>query len=368
MIMPFHLPAYSPPDFTVKALVAAPLAKFLPVEKTGVAPDEYHATSIFPEYFHVSPGQWLLAEESRMDCAVVLGRDGSLQVKEFRRLQPGERVACGRRENGEDGIFVHSNGFDFQSGEKEKFAFRTHLTRETSFSIDYDELYDLIGYERSHGFILWVSGPAVVFDRDSREAFARLIERGYVHGLLAGNGLATHDLEGALFGTALGQELYSKRIAPLGHYRHLDALNRIRGAGSIAAAMEQGAIKDGIMRAIIHREIPFVLAGSIRDDGPLPEVTADACMAQDRMRALVRRATTVICLATQLHTIATGNMTASFCVREGRVRPVYFYSVDMSEFAVSKLADRGSLTARAILTNVQDFMVTLERGLRSRFG
>jgi hypothetical protein len=153
----------------------------------------------------------------------------------------------------------------------------------------------------------------------------------------------------------------------MGHYKHLDALNVIRGAGSIAGAVAAGEIRDGVMRAILRKGVPFVLAGSIRDDGPLPEVTADTYLAQDRMRALVRRATTIIALATQLHTIATGNMTASFCVNgEGRVRPVYFYSVDMSEFAISKLADRGTLTARSILTNVQDFTVTLERSLRSR--
>jgi hypothetical protein len=121
------------------------------------------------------------------------------------------------------------------------------------------------------------------------------------------------------------------------------------------------------MHSIIRREIPYVLAGSIRDDGPLPEVIGDAYTAQDLMRTLARRATTVIAMATQLHAIATGNMVPSYIVMaKDRVRPVYFYSVDMSEFAVSKLADRGSLTAHSILTNVQDFVVTVERGLRKR--
>ncbi len=364
--MPFELPPYTPPDFSRPPLADAPAADFRPVQIAGVAPTDYHATSIFPEYFQIAPGDWRLAQPSRMDCVVSLGEDGALAVKEFRHLHPGERVACGRRENGEDGIFVHTDGFDFIAEAGEKFAFRTHLTRETSFSIDYDRLYELLEHERQEGFLLWVCGPAVVFDRDAREAFTRLVERGYVHGLLAGNGMATHDLEGALSGTALGQELYSKRLVPLGHYQHLDALNTIRGAGSIAAAVKGGLIGDGIMRALVGGGIPFVLAGSIRDDGPLPEVTGDVYLAQDRMRALTARATTIVALATQLHTIATGNMTASFCVVGGQVRPLYFYSVDMSEFAVSKLSDRGSLTARAILTNVQDFIVTLERGLASR--
>jgi hypothetical protein len=212
-----------------------------------------------------------------------------------------------------------------------------------------------------------VSGPAVVFDRDARDAFVWLIEKGYVHGLLAGNALAVHDVEGALFNTALGQDIYTKRTAPLGHYKHLDAINRIRDAGSIRNGIEEGIIGEGVMHALIRHNIPFVLAGSIRDDGPLPEVIADVYEAQDRMRAIIKQATTIIALATQLHAIATGNMTPSYKVmKDGKVRPVYFYSVDMSEFAVTKLANRGSLTARSILTNVQDFMVNVRRGLAGR--
>jgi hypothetical protein len=288
---------------------------------------------------------------------------------EFRRLKPGDPVALGRSENGEDGIFVHTTGFGSPEQGEDKFAFRTRISRETSFSIDYDQLYDLMEHERRKGFILWVLGPAAVFDWDAREAFVALVEREYVQAVLAGNALATHDIEAAFFGTALGQQIYSKQSVHLGHYKHLDAINRIKMAGSIKRAVEDGSVKDGIMRAIVMKGIPFVLAGSIRDDGPLPEVMADVYSAQDAMRILTGRATTVIALATQLHAIATGNMTPSYTVtREGQVRPVYFYTVDMSEFAVNKLANRGSLTAHSILTNVQDFVVTVERGLRKRFG
>ena len=213
--------------------------------------------------------------------------------------------------------------------------------------------------------MVWVLGPAVVFDHDARAAFCALIAAGFVDALLAGNALATHDIEGALFGTALGQELYSKRSVDQGHYKHLDALNLVRAAGSLHQAVQSGMIADGIMKALVDRNIPFVLAGSIRDDGPMPEVVADVYAAQDRMRAITSKATTIIALATQLHTIATGNLSPSFIVapRFG-VRPVYFYSVDMSEFAVNKLSDRGSLSVRSILTNVQDFIVTLHRGLQ----
>jgi lysine-ketoglutarate reductase/saccharopine dehydrogenase-like protein (TIGR00300 family) len=367
--MAFQLPEYRVPDFDAAPFVGAPPVTFRPCPADGVAPDDYHGTSVYPEYYQTAPGDWRLAAESRMDCVVVREADGNLAVKEFRNLRKGEPVACGRGENAEEGIFVHTGAFVFPEHVAEKFAFRSRLTRETAFSIDYDELYEVLDHEREKGFTVWVLGPAVVFDRDARSAFARLVADGYVDALLAGNALATHDLEAAFFGTALGQRIYEKRTVPMGHYKHLDALNRVRGAGGMERIIREGGVKDGVMRAIVEGGIPYVLAGSIRDDGPLPEVIADVYAAQDRMRELIRRATTVIALATQLHAIATGNMTPSYRVLpDGTVRPVYFYSVDMSEFAIDKLANRGSLTARSILTNVQDFVVTAERGLRRRAG
>jgi hypothetical protein len=344
--------------------IEAPLARFERVSQAGVAPAGFHATSIFPEYYQLEKGIWTLLRESRMDCTVVHEGGHSLSVKEFRRLVPGDLVACGRRENGEDGIFIHVDGFKFPSQSAGKFTFRGRLTRETSFSIDYDELYRLLRHERQSGFILWVLGPAVVFDRDARQSFVKLIDEGYVHGLHAGNALAVHDVEAALYGTALGQAIYSKRSARLGHYNHLDTINRINGIGSLNRAVGLGHVASGIMAAVVSRSVPFVLAGSIRDDGPLSDVIHDVLAAQDEMRALARRATTVVALATQLHAIAIGNLLPSYRTTDTGVRPVYFYNVDMSEFVASKLADRGSLTSRSILTNVQDFVVTLERGLR----
>lgn len=363
----FWFPPYIAPDFSKPPLRDAPLVRFAVVDRAGVAPEGYHATSIFPEYYHVAPGRWELLKESRMDCVVVQRPEGTLEVMEFRRLQVGDRVALGRGENGEEGIYVHAEPFGEDGGRGDKFAFRTRLTRETSFSIDYDEFYDLLIHERDHGYVVWVLGPALVFDQDARDAFCALMDRGYVHGILAGNALAVHDVEAAMFGTALGQEIYSKRLAPLGHYHHLDAINRVRALGSVEAAVQAGLVAGGIMHTAWKCKIPVVLAGSIRDDGPLPEVVADVYAAQDRMRVVVRHATTIVALATQLHAIATGNMAPSYRVLEdGTVRPVFFYTVDMSEFAVQKLANRGSLTARSVLTNVQDFVVTVERGLRRR--
>ncbi len=364
--MAFSFPLYNFPDFGGPPFADAPVAVFESVKKAGVAPANYHATSIYPEYLQVRKGQWHLLKESRMDCVVVLEDDGALSVMEPRRLKVGDAVAVGRGELGENGVVVHADPFgDRPAAAAGKFAFRTRTTRETSFSIDYDELYQLLDYERDHGSIVWVLGPAVVFDKDARDAFTALIDGGYVHGLLAGNALATHDIEGALYGTALGQEIYSKRQTPLGHYNHMDAINKVSELGSIRAAVEAGLIGDGIMRAILLKNIPFVLAGSIRDDGPIPEVVTDVRKAQDEMRVLTRRATTVISMATQLHSIAVGNMTPAYKVlSDTEIRPVYFYIVDMTEFVADKLVNRGTLLARSILTNVQDFIVTLARGLR----
>ena len=207
-------------------------------------------------------------------------------------------------------------------------------------------------------------GPACAFDADSRSAFAALVRGGYVHSLLAGNALATHDLEAGYLHTALGQDIYTQESRPNGHYHHIDTINAVRAAGSTAAFIQSGAVKDGIIYECVKKNIPYVLVGSIRDDGPLPEVIGDVYAAQDAMRREVRKATTVICMASALHTIATGNMTPSYRVVNGVVRPVYFYSVDVSEFAVNKLRDRGSLAVRTLVTNVQDFIVNVSRGLQ----
>lgn len=360
--MGFELKKYVAPDFTVEALRNAPDARLLPAPMDGVVPQNYHGTTIFPEYFKIN-GAWLLAEESRMDCVAVYD-GGRIRVCEFRNVRKGDLVVIGRTEDGSEGIYVHPNGFHAAERGEDIFAFRQGRSRETAFSRDYDELYELLKHEREHGYVVWVMGPACAFDSDSRRAFAGLVEEGYVHALLAGNALATHDLEGAYLRTALGQDIYTQKSQKLGHYNHLDTLNRIRSCGSIRKFIEEEHIDNGIIYSCVKHGVPFVLAGSIRDDGPLPEIYADVYAAQNAMREQVRRATTVICMATTLHSIATGNMTPSFRVLEdGTVRQVYMYSVDISEFAVNKLGDRGSLSAKSILTNAQDFVVNVYKGV-----
>lgn len=362
--MAFAFPAYHHPDFDQPSLKNAPDARWETVEKDGVAPEEFHSTSMYPEYFKIN-GRWTLAEESRMDSCVVLEDDGHLSVVESRNLKKGQRVILGRTEHGQDGIYMHCNGFTQDSETLEdQFVFRQGRSRETSYAKDYDRLVELLRHERDHGNIVWVMGPAFAFDDGARKAMQALIDNGYCHGLLAGNALGTHDLEGALLHTALGQDIYTQQSQPNGHYNHLDVLNKVRRSGSIPQFIEDYHIDNGIIYGCVKNHVPFVLTGSIRDDGPLPEVYGNAYEGAAAMRELVRMSTTVICLATMLHTIATGNMTPSFRVMpDGTIRPVYLYAVDAAEFVVNKLLDRGSLSATTMVTNVQDFIGKVATGL-----
>ena len=365
--MSFEMPKYIHPDFTDVRFVNAPDVQIECAETDGVAPKNYHSTSMYPEYFKIN-GQWILAEESRMDSCVVLKDCGTLAVVEARNLKKGDKVILGRTEKCEEGIYLHPNGFVEEKADLEdQFVFRQGRSRETAYSCDYDKLYELLKYEKEHGNILWVMGPAFAFDYDSRKAMQLIIDNGYAHGVLAGNALATHDLEAAYLGTALGQDIYTQKSRPNGHYNHLDICNEVRRCGSIPAFVKENNLDDGIMCSCVKNNVPFVLAGSIRDDGPLPEVIGDVYEAANEMRKLVKNATTVICMATMLHTIATGNMTPSFRVTDdGVVRPIYLYAVDIDEFVVNKLLDRGSLSAKTIVTNVQDFITHVADGLGVR--
>lgn len=375
----FRMPIYTEPDFTAEPLASSPNARLARVERDGVAPEGFHSTSMYPEYVKVD-GTWVMPRFSRMDASMVVERDEegspSIRVIENRNLRAGDLVVLGRTERGEEGIFLYDHGFtevpedldddDMPEGDAaDAFAFRQGRSRETSFARDYDRLYELLRYEREHGKVVWVMGPAFSFDADARYAMQLMIENGYVDGIMAGNALATHDLEGGMFHTALGQDIYTQRSHPNGHYNHLDVINRVRGAGSIARFVEDYGIRDGIMSACVRNHVPFVLAGSIRDDGPLPEVIGGAYDAQAAMREMLTGATTIICLATMLHTIAAGNMTPSYTVADdGSIRPVFFYTVDISEFVLNKLHDRGSLSAVTMVANVQDFITIVARGLK----
>lgn len=360
--MNFEMPKYTHPNFQQEEFENAPDAKYVLVEKDKVAPDNYHAMSIFPEYFKIE-GEWKVAKESRMDCVARLRDDKEIEVVEFRHLKVGDKIIVGRSENGSEGIYLHTTGFEEEKAEEEAFAFRGSRSRETSQTMDYDQLIELLKHEKENGYVVWVMGPAAVFSKGARDSLTKLINNGYVDAFLGGNAVATHDLEAGVYNTALGQDIYTQCSIKDGHYHHLDLLNKARKYGSIEKLIEGENITSGLIYSCVKNNVPIVLGGSIRDDGPLPIVIADVYEAQEQMRNQVRKATTVICMATQLHTIATGNMTPSFRVVNDEVRPTYFYTVDTSEFAVNKLKDRGSLSVRTMISNAQDFLQRLADNL-----
>ena len=362
--MSFQLPVYQAPDFTLPQFVNAPNAAMAPAPRDGVAPEGFHSTGIDPEFFKID-GKWVLAPEIRMDCVPVLRDSGVIDIVEFRRLTQGDLVIQGRTEDGSDGIFIHSNPFASKEAADLSFSFRKGRTRETGFSRDYREIVELLQHEKQNGgYCVWVMGPAFTFDDMAREAFSKIVKAGYVQAVLAGNALATHDLEGAYLHTALGANITTQKTQYNGHYNHLDTINKVRSYGSIPAFLKGEGLSDGIMASCVQMNVPFVLVGSVRDDGPLPEVYFDVYAGQDDMRSHVEKATTVIGMATTLHTIATGNLTPSYHVMpDGNIRPVYFYSVDTSDFSANKLADRGSLSAKGIVANAQDFITKVAAGL-----
>lgn len=364
--MTFELKKYNKPDFEMAKFREAPNCKMMPAMEDGVAPFDFHAMSIFPEYFKID-GEWQLCKESRMDVVPVYDGEKVITL-EARRLKKGDSVICGRTENCEEGIYMHSTGFDEASAEKDTFAFRTGRSRETSFSKDVDEIVELLKHEKQNGSVVWVLGPAFSFDAKARHALVAIIEAGYADAIFAGNALATHDVEGAYMNTALGQNIYTQENVKNGHYNHLDLINRVRAAGSLEAFIKQEELDDGIIAAAIRNNVPIILAGSIRDDGPLPEVIGDCYKAQIAMRNYVSKATTVITMATMLHSIAVGNMFPSFrVIEDGTVRQTYFYICDISEFTINKLSDRGSLSSKGIVTNVQDFVCNIADGLKLEY-
>jgi lysine-ketoglutarate reductase/saccharopine dehydrogenase-like protein (TIGR00300 family) len=348
-------PAYKYPDFSGAPFAGAPEARFEPLPADGVLPEGFFSTSNLPTYIRVD-GKWVMPERPRMDC-VVVKRNGVLETIEPRRLRKGELVAMGEAEDGTEGIVVHADGFLGGSHGANEFRFMsTEVSRERP--VNYEELARrLVEEKRSGGFLVWVVGPALVHSR-ARADFEWFIANGFVQAVLVGNAVAVHDIEAAIFGTTLGM---SNKGEPTegGHGLHMRAINRVRAAGSIENAVRQGLIRSGIMHALVTHAVPYVLAGSIRDDGPLPGVVSDTLAAQDAMREHTVKATGAIFIATALHAIAVGNMLPAFHTRYGPPAPLMTICVDQTEFVVNKLKDRGTHQAYGVVTNAQDFMHVL---------
>ncbi|MEX2152834.1 MAG: hypothetical protein WD825_05795 [Gemmatimonadaceae bacterium] len=357
----------SPPDFTKPELKGAPDAKFAAAPSDGVLPDNFFSSTNLPTYVKVK-GQWKTPREPRMDAGLLLDEKGELWAREGRRIKQGQLVAIGTAEDGTEGIFVHSTPF-FGDAEGGGFNFMSsEVSRERP--IDYAQMASLLVSERERGgYPIWVTGPALVHSR-ARNDMSWFITNGFAGALLAGNAVAVHDIEASIYGTTLGMTRTGE-IAQGGHGLHMRAINRVRQHGSIAAAVRAGLIKDGIMHSCVVSNVPFVLTGSIRDDGPLPDVITDMEQAQDAMRVHTIKATMAVLIATALHAIATGNMLPAFVTeKDGTMRELATICVDSSEFVVSKLKDRGTHQAFGVVTNAQDFLHILrlyvERELDAR--
>lgn len=354
------------PDFAVERFSRCPDARFQPAPADGVLPEGFFTTTNLPTYVRIG-GEWRMPREPRMDGALVLDEQGALWIREGRRVRAGERVVVGHAEDGSEGVYV--NTAYLGGGGEGEFKFMTsEVSREKP--IDYAQMARLLVEEReSGGYPVWVTGPALVHSR-ARADMTWFIANGFVGALLAGNAVAVHDIEASIFGTTLGMSGTGEATSG-GHGLHMRAINKVRAAGSIAKAVEAGVITNGIMHACVKHGVPFVLTGSIRDDGPLPDVVTDNVAGQDAMRRHAVKATMAVLVATALHAIATGNMLPAFVTRkDGSLRELATICVDSSEFVVSKLKDRGTHQAFGVVTNAQDFMHILrlyvERELSAR--
>ncbi len=349
---------YRPPNFEAPPLAGAPEARFEPAPADGVLPDGFFSTTNLPTYVKAA-GAWSRPRLPRMDCVIVRQSARELVTTEPRKVRKGQAVAVGTEEDGSQGIFVHAEGFLGGSHSANEFGFmQTEVSRERP--VDYAVLAQLLGEEKQRGGkIVWVVGPALVHAR-AREDMIWFVRNGYVQAFLGGNAVAVHDLEAAIFGTTLGMTSSGQGVEG-GHALHMRAINQIRRAGGIAPAVRQGLVSSGIMHALVTHGVPFVLAGSIRDDGPLPEVLSDTLAAQDAMREFTAQATFAVFVATALHAIAVGNMLPAFvdAERPEDLRPLTTICVDQTEFVVTKLRDRGTHQAYGVVTNAQDFMHVL---------
>jgi lysine-ketoglutarate reductase/saccharopine dehydrogenase-like protein (TIGR00300 family) len=311
-----------------------------PVATDGVFPEGFYSTSNLPTEVLID-SRWVTVEDIEMDCAIAVDtKAGRARCIVFQGARPGMEIVVGHR-----GVRVTPLE---RSRQTEIFTF---MASEVSAEKPKKVLISAIADEMKHirkegGRIVVVAGPAVVHTGAGRY-LSRLIELGYVQVLFAGNALAVHDVESALFGTALGVNVESGLSIEHGHEHHMRAINRVRAAGGLRPMVESGQLTSGVMKSAIDHGVDIVLAGSIRDDGPLPDVITDMVQAQQRMRASLAGVRLALMLSTMLHSIATGNMLPA------GVRTV---CVDINPAVVTKLADRGSWQSIGLVTDVESFL------------
>jgi lysine-ketoglutarate reductase/saccharopine dehydrogenase-like protein (TIGR00300 family) len=311
-----------------------------PADLDGAFPEGFYCTTNHRTQIRLG-GEWIEVEDQEMDCGIVIDPEGgAARCIAMADVREGDRIVLGRQ-----GIRVfpaeptaRENLFEFMA---------SPVSSEKPKGVTVREIAAAMKRTRAAGEkILAVLGPAIVHT-GSIEHVSRLIRSGYLNLLFAGNALATHDIEHALYGTSLGISLERGLPAEEGHEHHLRAINTIRRLGGIRAAVDKGVLKSGIMYECVRQNIPFVLAGSIRDDGPLPEVITDVLEAQKQMREQIHGVGFCLMMGTALHAIATGNLLPAW---------VKVACVDINPATVTKLMDRGSFQTVGVVTDVEPFL------------
>ncbi len=318
-----------------------------PAEKDRCVPDDFYSTTNHRTHVRLG-GRWIEVEQQRMD-AVIVAAGGRAVCRQLRDIRAGEPVLCGH-----DGIRVTP---EFRERDRLGFAFMSNdVSSERRVEGVVNRIADMMRQvKQGGGRIAVVAGPVVVHTGGVGH-FSELIRHGYVDVLLAGNALAVHDIEFALSGTSLGIDLIEGAAVEQGHRNHMAAINTINRAGGISQAIESGILTSGVMYECVNRGVEYVLAGSIRDDGPLPETVMDLIDAQERYAAaLSQNVQLVLMLSSMLHSIGVGNMLPSW------VRVV---CVDINPAVVTKLSDRGSAQTVGVVTDVGLFLHRLAERLR----
>jgi len=318
-------------------------ARLVAADIAGAFPESFYSTTNQRTEIR-NGGRWIEVQNQEMDCGVLVDvAAGTAVCKAMTDVKIGEQYVVGHA-----GVRVlpeareaETHGFEFMNSPVSTEKPKGVAIRQVAL--------ELIRAKREGGKALLVGGPAIVHT-GSVEHVSSLIRRGYIHRLFAGNALATHDIEHAIFGTSLGVRLDSGDILEAGHEHHLRAINRIRRVGSIRRAAETGELKSGIMYECVKNNVDFLLAGSIRDDGPLQEVITDTIAAQAQMREQIRDVTFCLMVATTLHSIAVGNLLPAW---------VKVVCVDINPSTVIKLADRGSFQTVGLVTDVEPFFRAL---------
>lgn len=327
-----------------------PSALFIEADKDKHAPDDFYSTSNHKTEVYYN-GIWYIVEKQRMDGVIVYDQETATFIcTKLRDIKKGDKVICGS-----DSIRI----FPPQSERKEikagDFAFMTNtVSSERSVDATVEALAkEMKSIKERGGKCIVVAGPVVVHTGGA-DALASIIKQGYVQGFLGGNAIAVHDIEYRLFGTSLGVDLQTGIVAEHGHSHHMRSINTIHGCGSIAQAVETGVLTHGLMYEIISSSIPYSLAGSIRDDGPLPETVNDMIEAQKQYGEIIRGADLIIMLSSMLHSIGVGNMSPS---------AVKTICVDINPAVVTKLSDRGSAQAIGVVSDVGFFLRSLNKTL-----